>query len=222
MTWSKLLDVIKAGWWIKQWVGPGEFKWFRLGVIHWEPSKIVLKTCQELVGPISSGGGEEDKYLSKESFATFSFDRTAPIVDKTTDPKYPVYELLTDSGQQVCLVKSGPAGTIKSKAGDSESENGPVIVLPDSHRPLLREKLLKFQQLRGREFGHKAPETIFGIIYRIELIERLLVTGRVHTWDFSREMSREYGSFDREGFEDACYVVGDYCETGGENVKARE
>ncbi len=108
---------------------------------------------------------------------------------------------------------------------------GPKIVLPEDAR--LKAKLeRKLEEYRGRmskikEEGDnkfKHPELLFqingsyrGACYKASILERLLETGEVNTWDISKELATEYGTFDVQRFNNAAGVIDDYCTTGGKN-----
>ena len=97
-------------------------------------------------------------------------------------------------------------------------EKSPVIVLPENetHKTQLRRKL---EEYKGRVKPFRAPELQMDTIYKMTVLERLLRDGQVNTWELSREIAKTYGSdFDGHAFNNACGVIEDYCETGGQNT----
>jgi hypothetical protein len=100
-----------------------------------------------------------------------------------------------------------------------------VIELDLSNIELVARLKLKLQEYDERLAKHKADnpykdsqvlkDEMLGTIYRKRLIEELLKTGSVMTWELSRTLEREDGGVDRHRFENSCGVIGDYIETGG-------
>lgn len=102
---------------------------------------------------------------------------------------------------------------MKRQAMPTES---PVLVLTKDKKRLqqLNGKLAEY---RGRRDPQYPPEMQMDTICKIAVLERLLRDSRVNTWEFSRELASTYGtSFDVEAFNNACAVVEDYCQTGGQ------
>lgn len=96
---------------------------------------------------------------------------------------------------------------------------GPVIILPtdETRKQQLHNKLVEY---RKRLHPYRAPESQMDLVCKIAVLERLLNNGQVNTWELSREMVAKYGpGFNTDDFNNACAVIGDYCETGGQNVR---
>lgn len=56
--------------------------------------------------------------------------------------------------------------------------------------------------------------------YKKAVLERVLRDRRIETWTISREMAATYEqNFDCDIFNNACGVIKDYCETGGQKVR---
>jgi len=103
---------------------------------------------------------------------------------------------------------------------DQTNEESPVIVLSKKRTPQLKAKL---EEYKGRLDPHKHPDlqllTHSEAMYKITVLERLLIDGSVQTHVLSSEMAEKLGNnFDVELFDKACAVIEDYCKTGGKNL----
>lgn len=93
-----------------------------------------------------------------------------------------------------------------------------VITLPtdETRQWQLCEKLAEYKK---RRHPYRAPESQMDVICKIAVLERLC-EGKVNTCELSRDMVKNYGSgFNADDFNNACMVIQDYRETGGQNVR---
>lgn len=96
----------------------------------------------------------------------------------------------------------------------------PTIGLDINHprRKQLEGKLIEY---RTRLETSKPPESQMDTICKIAVLEKLLDDNGVITHALSQELAQKYGeSFDTTLFDNACNVIIDYCDTGGQNVWA--
>lgn len=121
-------------------------------------------------------------------------------------------------GRRITLGNS-PAFVIRVKEREVvETKESPVIVLPNDE---MRKRQLedKLKEYKGRKDPHRHPALQMDTICKIEVLERLLRDGKVVTWDLSREMAKTYGdSLDVDALDNACFVIEDYCKTGGKSI----
>lgn len=93
----------------------------------------------------------------------------------------------------------------------------PVIVLP-TNKARRQQLLGKLEEYRGR-MSDWHPELKMDTIYKIVVLETLLRDGQVYVEDLEFKMTNRYGAgFDSHAFDNACGVIRDYCETGGQNA----
>lgn len=90
----------------------------------------------------------------------------------------------------------------------------PEIVLPidKSWQEELKGKL---EEYRKRWKPYLPPEGQIDTTYKIKVLERLLMDGKVVTWDLSRELVRELGKLNGHAFNNACQVIKEYCSEEG-------
>lgn len=94
----------------------------------------------------------------------------------------------------------------------------PTITLPDDH-PRKEQLERKLEEYRGRLKPSESPESQMLTICQISILEKLLGNNEVITSDLSQELIKEYGElFNLTLFNNACNVIIDYCNTGGQNV----
>lgn len=138
---------------------------------------------------------------------------------KSTTRELTDKEKETWHGRQI-TIGSSPVVTIYTKKVEHvEAKESPVIVLPadETRKQRLRDKLTEY---KGRRHPYRHPELQMDTVCKITVLERLLRDGQVNTWDLSREMVKTYGSgLDINAFNNACGVIKDYCETGGQNLR---
>ena len=110
-------------------------------------------------------------------------------------------------------------GTIYTKEVKyPDTKESPVIVFPNDE---MRKNQLcnKLVEYKTRLDPYRSPELQMSIICKITVLERLIIQGKIVTWDLYLEMAEVYGfCFNVHDFENACNVIKDYCTTGGQNV----
>lgn len=100
------------------------------------------------------------------------------------------------------------------------------IVLPkeDSIRKALEDKLAEYQgrleRIRARkpDIGLEELNKMTSSGYKELILKRLLEKGEVDTGTLLTELQQTEGFVDRDNYENAAFVVGDYCENGGRNI----
>lgn len=107
----------------------------------------------------------------------------------------------------------------------NETEESPVIILPDERKEQLQAKLDEYHSRMAKDGDpYTHPEQLLfmgsGAAYKSVVLERVLRDGSLRIWDLSLELSERLGpAFNPEKFTKACAVIKDYCETGGINVQ---
>lgn len=110
---------------------------------------------------------------------------------------------------------------------ESPEKKSPKIELPSDIETIrklqkkLREYKTRLEEEKGQKIKtHTAPEQDFVALadthYKIAVLEKLLLEGSVNTYELSRELNEADGMFDASAFDNACGVIEDYVETGGE------
>jgi len=100
---------------------------------------------------------------------------------------------------------------------------GPIMKLPEDKTIViaLRDKLAEYRKRLEKQKEkdlYKAPEFFTDMNYKIAVLDRLLTTGEVNTYELSRELNLMYKGFDSSVFNNACAVIEDYILTGGKKV----
>lgn len=94
----------------------------------------------------------------------------------------------------------------------------PTITLPYDENLIIRLEL-KLQEYKKRYEIHRAPELQMDTIFKIVILEKLLLEWEVRTWDIAREWVKNNPSLcDGDAFNNACGVIRGYAENGGENL----
>lgn len=135
-----------------------------------------------------------------------------------------------DSSPEENGIETEEHGIEKDSGLDEKSERGVLeIELPQDveivHK--MQAKLLEYRErLKSETLGigpQTSPEQAFLMTadtrYKIAVLERLLLDGKVGTQQLARELNGKDGPlFDPQIFENACRVVEDYVETGGKRT----
>lgn len=123
--------------------------------------------------------------------------------------------------------------SIERNNPQSRKEQGRhLIFLPENPQAVeqlenkLKEYKSRFEEIkksRGYNDAFKAPEQIFDLIadthYKIAVLETLLQEKSVNTNELYEKLHGEDHYFNQDSFINACAVINDYCETGGERSK---
>ena len=122
-------------------------------------------------------------------------------------------------------VESNEDGTEeRDEKSEEQAEDGPKLTMPKDPALVtkLEDKLLDYRtrlDTLREENPFKAPESFTDTNYKIAVLERLLAEGEVDTQQLSRELNEKYGGLDVKVFNNACAVINDYTETGGDSVR---
>lgn len=93
----------------------------------------------------------------------------------------------------------------------------PILTLPIHDATRIAQLRAKLAEYELRLNPYAAPETQMGTVCKTTVLQRLLRDGRVVTWDLCRELRATFGTgFSPDAFINACRVIEDYCQTGGQ------
>lgn len=111
----------------------------------------------------------------------------------------------------------------KDKSENQENKESPKINFPEDINIVkaLQKKLSEYKERLSAEIKkdpYKAPEFFIDTNYKIAILEKLLINGEVNTYELSKELNKKFGGLDIETFKNACSIIKDYAETGGENI----
>lgn len=104
---------------------------------------------------------------------------------------------------------------------------GTKIILPQNEeiRRALEDKLAEYmgrlEIIRANNPGISSSRInrMTSTGYKAAIAQRLLETGEVDAEEFLAELrGREEGTVDLDNYDNAIFVIGDYCENQGENV----
>ena len=105
---------------------------------------------------------------------------------------------------------------------NTEFQIGPKVVIKLPDDPTRRKQLeKKLEEYKGRLDSFQHPELQMRLHPHSKckelVLQKLLQDSEVNTPQYSLELAQEFGdAFDVEEFADACGVINDYCETGGQ------
>jgi hypothetical protein len=104
---------------------------------------------------------------------------------------------------------------------DWENDSSLVIERPEDPELLekLRQKLAEYRNTLFDCCPINSPETLTDAYYKITVLHTVLEQGEVNCWVISKMIAHRCGRIDYKIFSNACGVIADYCETGGQNVK---
>lgn len=100
--------------------------------------------------------------------------------------------------------------------------NSPVIRLPEGPERVAQLQR-KLEEYKGRLNPMQHPDLQVlsdpDTTHKIAVLEALLRDKQVVTHDLCRELANKWGQrFDGYSFNNACAVIDDYCQTGGEHA----
>ena len=121
-------------------------------------------------------------------------------------------------------IETGPS--LQDMGIESEKES-PKIEFPQDLE-VVRKMQTKLNEYRKRlaqieqTQEYLAPEQMFNNTadtrYKIAIMERLLLDGSVDTQQLSRDLNEADGDLNPQAFINACEVIQDYAETGGQRT----
>jgi len=87
-----------------------------------------------------------------------------------------------------------------------------------SNKKLLEQLQRKLEEYKNRLDPYKHPVLLSDPYCKIAVLERLLKRGKIIPSKIREEIKNE-SWFTAERFYAACWVIDDYCQTGGQNTR---
>ena len=145
-------------------------------------------------------------------------------IDAKIEAKENEIRNLEKAGEKEIKKEGKEKPKVKKEEEKKVEEKGPEINLPEDQNIVkaLQNKLVEYKErlvTQMKQEPYKAPELFADTNYKIAVLEKLLVEGKVNTYELSRQLKEKYGGVDVASFDNACAVIEDYAKTGGKEVR---